>query len=388
MLLVEPEPIEGLGTGQRQDAESAIYLLTFGPILPLALLAGPRRGAAPRAGRTPALSAWSAILAALVGADAGGAHRGRARRDECRGSCLPPGRSGGGSPGLLLHRSARPLPGGDAEERAQGGALVRLAVLVFLCALAVTRRDKIAPGRSSWGCSAVPAHDRVLRARTGIRGGWGRRAGHRRRRADPAGRARPRGDRARSGRRDRPRSHPRRRRAVPSRFPARARQPGARRRPRARRHRVAIWRRVGLVPGRLVRARADRIRDLRPPGRDAHGPVLRGGVRRLCAWRESRVCLRRWRSRSESRCSCTRASTPSGASHRRARCASASRCSSSSRWSEPAPDAAGSGRESALTALGLASVWSIESFGMTSVTLAALVCVEAALASRGERSGS
>jgi hypothetical protein len=61
MLVVDPTPIETLGVGQRQDAETGLYVLAFFAILPAALVLGPRIAdritAGPNADGLPALAA-------------------------------------------------------------------------------------------------------------------------------------------------------------------------------------------------------------------------------------------------------------------------------------------------------------------------------------------
>ena len=72
---------------------------------------------------------------------------------------------------------------------------------------------------------------------------------------------------------------------VPSRLPARSREPGARGPPDAGGHGVPVRRRVDLLPGRVVRARADRLRKPRTAGRPAHRAVIRRGLRPAALWR-------------------------------------------------------------------------------------------------------
>jgi hypothetical protein len=65
LLTVEPEPIPRLGIGQRQSVETALYLVSFGLLLPAALLSGPRLADAVARGPNGAsLSALTALLAA------------------------------------------------------------------------------------------------------------------------------------------------------------------------------------------------------------------------------------------------------------------------------------------------------------------------------------
>jgi hypothetical protein len=69
MAAVEPVPIPTLGTSQRQDAETALYVLAFFLILPAALVAVPRL--ADRIARGPngrALASLAALLAAALAA--------------------------------------------------------------------------------------------------------------------------------------------------------------------------------------------------------------------------------------------------------------------------------------------------------------------------------
>ena len=180
MLLVEPEPIEGLGTSQRQDAESAVYLLTFGAILPLALLAGPR--VARRIESGPNASALSALVAILACALAGAVLVVRIAVELDVTSLSRVLLAVGAlwwllAAGLLQRaRSERPLPGGPALERAQGALWTALAVLVFLCALAVTRRDEIAAWPFVLGLlAAVPLTIALARRRPRrLAGGLGR----------------------------------------------------------------------------------------------------------------------------------------------------------------------------------------------------------------------
>ena len=65
MAAAEPVPIATLGTSQRQDAETALYVLAFFLILPAALVAVPRL--ADRIARGPNGSAFPSV-AALVAA--------------------------------------------------------------------------------------------------------------------------------------------------------------------------------------------------------------------------------------------------------------------------------------------------------------------------------
>ena len=65
MLVVDPTPIVTLGVGQRQDAETGLYLLAFCAILPAALLFGPR--AADRIARGPNARGLGALSAVGVG---------------------------------------------------------------------------------------------------------------------------------------------------------------------------------------------------------------------------------------------------------------------------------------------------------------------------------
>ena len=65
LLAVQPEPIPRLGIGQRQSAETALYLVSFGLLLPAALLSCPRLADAVARGPNGAsLSALTALLAA------------------------------------------------------------------------------------------------------------------------------------------------------------------------------------------------------------------------------------------------------------------------------------------------------------------------------------
>ena len=65
LLSVQPAPIPRLGIGQRQTAETALYLVSFGLLLPAALLGGPRLADAVASGPNGAsLSALTALLAA------------------------------------------------------------------------------------------------------------------------------------------------------------------------------------------------------------------------------------------------------------------------------------------------------------------------------------
>jgi hypothetical protein len=72
MLAVDPKPIPGFDTSQRQDAETAVYLAAFVVILPLALIAGPRLSAAIAAGpNASALSSLTALLLSTLAAAIG-----------------------------------------------------------------------------------------------------------------------------------------------------------------------------------------------------------------------------------------------------------------------------------------------------------------------------
>ena len=62
-LLVEPKAIPGLAASQRQDAETAIYVIALAVIAPLAFLGGPRLAGAVHDGpNARALSALAALL--------------------------------------------------------------------------------------------------------------------------------------------------------------------------------------------------------------------------------------------------------------------------------------------------------------------------------------
>jgi hypothetical protein len=63
MLAVRPKPIAGLAASQRQDAETALYLVAFGGLLPLSLAVSPRLARRIAAGSNgPALSSLVALL--------------------------------------------------------------------------------------------------------------------------------------------------------------------------------------------------------------------------------------------------------------------------------------------------------------------------------------
>jgi hypothetical protein len=63
MLAVRPKPIAGLAANQRQDAETALYLVAFGVLLPLALVVPPRLARRIATGpNDPALSSLAALL--------------------------------------------------------------------------------------------------------------------------------------------------------------------------------------------------------------------------------------------------------------------------------------------------------------------------------------
>jgi hypothetical protein len=65
LLVVQPVPIPRLGIGQRQGAETALYLVSFGLLLPVALFFGPRLADAVASGPNAAsLSALTPLLAA------------------------------------------------------------------------------------------------------------------------------------------------------------------------------------------------------------------------------------------------------------------------------------------------------------------------------------
>lgn len=70
MLVVEPQPIPGLGLAQRQDAETGLYVLAFAVVLPVAVIAGSRLSrriaAGPNGGALPVIAA--ALAAGLLGA--------------------------------------------------------------------------------------------------------------------------------------------------------------------------------------------------------------------------------------------------------------------------------------------------------------------------------
>jgi hypothetical protein len=63
MLVVRPKPIAGLAASQRQSAETALYLVAFGGLLPISLAVSPRLARRIAAGpNRPALSSLAAIL--------------------------------------------------------------------------------------------------------------------------------------------------------------------------------------------------------------------------------------------------------------------------------------------------------------------------------------
>ena len=173
------------------------------------------------------------------------------------------------------------------------------------------RRDRVASTgrRPDRGCASDGADPAVQRAAhrgwlgEGARPALGR---------DPAARGPgPGGHFARRRGGNSARTLSRRRRPVPPRLPARPGQPGARRRRRSRRHGLAVRGGVDLVPGGLVRARADRLRDLWPARRAADRPDLRIRLRRDAA--RGRVPPARGRSdRARCRRARLRARVPGG----------------------------------------------------------------------------
>jgi hypothetical protein len=66
MYAANPQPIAGLGTTQKQDAETALYVIGFAVILPLALIATPRLADVIAAG--PNAASLSSLAAAMTGA--------------------------------------------------------------------------------------------------------------------------------------------------------------------------------------------------------------------------------------------------------------------------------------------------------------------------------
>lgn len=69
VLAVEPEPIRGLDAAQRQNAESALYLISLAVLVPIALLVGPRLSARVASGPNGgALSSLAALLTASLAA--------------------------------------------------------------------------------------------------------------------------------------------------------------------------------------------------------------------------------------------------------------------------------------------------------------------------------
>src|SRR4051812_13835791 len=64
MLVVDPTPIEGLGVGQRQDAETGLYVAAFFLLLPAALVLVPR--VADRVARGPNADGLPALAALLA----------------------------------------------------------------------------------------------------------------------------------------------------------------------------------------------------------------------------------------------------------------------------------------------------------------------------------
>ena len=64
MLVVDPTPIEGLGVGQRQDAETGLYVAAFFILLPAALVLAPR--VADRVARGPNADGLPALAAVLA----------------------------------------------------------------------------------------------------------------------------------------------------------------------------------------------------------------------------------------------------------------------------------------------------------------------------------
>src|SRR5918912_339790 len=65
MLAVRPKPIAGLAASQRQDAETALYLVAFGGLLPLSLAVSPRL--ARRIAAVPNGGGMGALLLAVSG---------------------------------------------------------------------------------------------------------------------------------------------------------------------------------------------------------------------------------------------------------------------------------------------------------------------------------
>ena len=147
MLLVDPEPLEGLGMSQRQDAESAVYLLTFVAILPGALIYGPRLARAVERGPNgSALSALAALLAAALilgllavrlSAEVG--------LESVSGPLLAVALAWWLLAASLIARARSQRPWLALLELQRAGAVLWtvLALGVFLCLVAVTRRDAI-----------------------------------------------------------------------------------------------------------------------------------------------------------------------------------------------------------------------------------------------------
>jgi hypothetical protein len=147
MLLVEPEPIAGLGTGQRQDAESAVYLLTVAALLPASLFAGPQLARRiERGANGAALSALAALLACALAAavllvrvsiELG--------VTSVSAVLLVAGLCWWAlAAGLLVRSSSeRDWPALRALASVEAVLWVALGVLVFVCLLAVTRRDAV-----------------------------------------------------------------------------------------------------------------------------------------------------------------------------------------------------------------------------------------------------
>ena len=180
MLLVEPEPIVGLGTGQRQDAESAVYLLTFAAILPLALYLGPwiarRIEEGPKGAALPAIAGLlacalaTAVLVVRLSLELGVSSVSRVLLAVGVLWWLL------AAAVLARARSERPWPALAVLRRAEAAIWVALAVLLFLCLLAVTRRDVIELLPLAVGLIAVAPLTALILRCSGrrIAGGWGR----------------------------------------------------------------------------------------------------------------------------------------------------------------------------------------------------------------------
>jgi hypothetical protein len=161
MAAVQPEEIRGLGTSQKQDAETALYVIGFAVILPLALIAVPRLADAVAGGpNAAALSPVAALLASGLAAAAllvrlSGVIQGGGGKAALLAAVLLWSLAAA----ALLWRCASARPWRLAAPLAGAAPLLWAAAgaLAFGALLTVTDLDSVSPLALALGAVAVPA---------------------------------------------------------------------------------------------------------------------------------------------------------------------------------------------------------------------------------------